>query len=468
MNKTTAMDVIQLTIMHILFAHPVLLSLLKLLFNEMLKYGVCPRAFGYSLIIPVLKNVKKSVDDPNNYWPINIIPILAKIFECCLNSLLDKYLSVHNNQFGFVKGGGCNKAIYAVRSCFEYFNDRGSDVYFACLDAVKAIDRVNHYFLLSSMIEKGLPVKLVDIFKAWFLNLKASVLWNNAFSESFDVKSGVLQGSLLGPKFYNLITDKLLIILENTKLGCYIGNAFVGAVAYADDIILMSASCTKLQTMLKLCEDFGLSCDLKFNVTKSCVGCVSKSKRKVCKEFLLQNRLLPWTDKFKYLGVTFVTNNGFQIDCSERVQKFIASVSSVLRLKTSGIEHMFVDLLIKKCLPILFYGLDCCTLSRTSLNSVSKAWNMSFKWLFNMRKYDSTRLLFLSNNTMSMKFLLDMKIMQFYRLLSNSKNTLIVNIMLVNYAKIYDMFNMYGLSTCTNSQDINIAVYRHFLDYCYL
>ena len=39
----------------------------------------------------------------------------------------------------------------------------------------------------------------------------------------------------------------------------------------------------------------------------------------------------------------------------------IATVSSVLRLKLSGFELMFADILIKKSLPILFDSMDCCT-----------------------------------------------------------------------------------------------------------
>ena len=102
---------------------------------------------------------------------------------------------------------------------------------------------------------------------------------------------------------------------------------------------------------------------------------------------------------------------------------------------------MFADILVKKCFSILFYGMDCCILNGVVLRSLSQAWNMSFKWLFNLRKYDSTRLLFLSCNTMSMKYLLDGKIMKFYRLLGGTNVSLINNLMLLNYDKHYMLFN---------------------------
>jgi hypothetical protein len=261
--------------------------------------------------------------------------------------------------------------------------------------------------------------------------------------------------------------DKLLHLLQESNLGCRIGGVFAGAVAYADDLILMSASSVKLQLMLQICEEFGLTCDLKFNVAKSCIGCVSKTKQKLCTEFILDNNVLPWVDKFKYLGVTFVVKNGLQTDYAERIQKFIASVSLVLRMKTVGFEYMFVDILVKKCLPILFYGLDCCTLNNTVMKSVCRAWNMSFKWLFNMRKYDSTRLLFLSCNTMSMKFLIDVKIMQFYRLLTMSDNVLITKLLTLNFTQRNKLFNAYGLYLDNvRSADIKRSALNQFIDYC--
>ena len=85
-------------------------------------------------------------------------------------------------------------------------------------------------------------------------------------------------------------------------------------------------------------------CDLKFNVVRSCAGCVGKSKPDIGIQFFLENRVLPRVDKFKYLGIVLNTMRGLQADCSERIHKFIVIVSSVLRLKLLGFEVMFADI----------------------------------------------------------------------------------------------------------------------------
>ena len=126
---------------------------------------------------------------------------------------------------------------------------------------------------------------------------------------------------------------KLLFLLQKSNLGCRIGGIFIGAVAYVDDLILVSVLCVKLQAMLRICEDFGMLCDLKFNVVKSCAGSVGRSRPDIGEQFLLKTGFYQWVDKFKCLGIVFNTMHGLQADCFERIQKFIATVSSVLHLK---------------------------------------------------------------------------------------------------------------------------------------
>ena len=46
---------------------------------------------------------------------------------------------------------------------------------------------------------------------------------------------------------------------------------YVGCIAYADDIILLSASLINLQKMLDICFDQGSKLDIQFNPSKSCL-----------------------------------------------------------------------------------------------------------------------------------------------------------------------------------------------------
>jgi len=46
---------------------------------------------------------------------------------------------------------------------------------------------------------------------------------------------------------------------------------YVGCIAYADDMILLSSYINMLQKMLNVCTDCGRDLDILFNVQKSCL-----------------------------------------------------------------------------------------------------------------------------------------------------------------------------------------------------
>ena len=96
-----------------------------------------------------------------------------------------------------------------------------------------------------------------------------SAKWNNSVSKVFSPKNGVKQGSILSPVLFSVYLDKLLNALENHKTGCRIGRKFCGALAYADDLTLISPTVQGLQSMITLCEKFGLEYSIKFNDEKT-------------------------------------------------------------------------------------------------------------------------------------------------------------------------------------------------------
>jgi hypothetical protein len=83
-------------------------------------------------------------------------------------------------------------------------------------------------------------------------------------------------------------------------------------------------------------------------------------------------------------------------------------------------ERINVHLTLTKYLPISFYSLDSLPINCYVLQYFIKFWNMAFKWIYGLRKYDSTRLMFQSCNTMSAKFLLHWCLLLFYNSISVS------------------------------------------------
>jgi hypothetical protein len=467
-NQSDCLDCNNMNYGHLLYAHPLVMVSLSLLFNAIFKHGKVPDGFGSSILLPTVKDKCKRLDDVTNYRPISILPIVAKVFERCVEKYFERYFAFHPNQFGFVVNGGCNKALFAFNRTVDYFNSNGSNVYICCLDACKAFDRVNHFALLACMLRRGVPRVLINIFLSWFSNLSGQVRWDSHLSQSFAICSGLPQGSLLSPMFYNFVMDSILYSLQNSGYGCYVNVAFAGAFAYADDLVLLSASLLGLQKLLDVCAEVAAKYDILFNVNKSVAGFVG-DKLSTCAPVLeLQGRLLSWVSVIKYLGIDFKLGSKMQADLSCRARKFQCAVCAILRNKLPGHESVYVELILKKCMPVLFYGIGVFSLNSNMLNMLSQMWNMAFRFVFGLRKFDSTRLVFQMCNTMSLKYLFDERVLLFLDCVKSNDNALLHNLWCWIRTRewFFQLLARYDLLGVENRFTIRRHVSKAFEDYC--
>ncbi len=57
--------------------------------------------------------------------------------------------------------------------------------------------------------------------------------------------------------------------LNNSGVGCYMGNKFMGGVSFADDIQLLTSTHKGLNKLIYICEQYAAEFDIKFNGAKS-------------------------------------------------------------------------------------------------------------------------------------------------------------------------------------------------------
>ena len=62
--------------------------------------------------------------------------------------------------------------------------------------------------------------------------------------------------------------DGLLVKLSNAGVGCF-WSFFVGGLAYADDLVLLSPSPTAMRKMFSICDEYAAELSIKFNANKS-------------------------------------------------------------------------------------------------------------------------------------------------------------------------------------------------------
>ena len=92
------------------------------------------------------------------------------------------------------------------------------------LDFAKAFDKVDHNILLQKLQSLGINGKLYAWVKSFLLDRSQQVSVNGFLSEKVHVKSGVPQGSVLGP---------LLFLVLMSDIDCEILESFLSS--FADD-----------------------------------------------------------------------------------------------------------------------------------------------------------------------------------------------------------------------------------------
>src|ERR1044072_7780183 len=277
-----------------------------------------PSDFGQGIMIPLPKSDKKNgCHKIDSFRGITLSPVVSKIFEHCLMELLCDFLYTDDHQFGFKPKVGCSEAIYTVRHVVDYFVQNDSTVNLCLIDISKAFDKLNHSVLFLKLMKRGVPAIFIKILKNWYDNVSVCVRWNATTSLSFRVTAGVRQGGILSPALFLVYVDDMLIKL--TKLGCKISMQSVGALMYADDLLLLSPSISQLQVMLTVCESELALLDLKLNTDKSVCLRLGHRFNKDCCTVQSQTGPIPRVKEARCLGVYITAGTKFacNFDCAK-------------------------------------------------------------------------------------------------------------------------------------------------------
>ena len=146
---------------------------LKLIFNNILVTGIYPDQWKMANVTPVHKKDNKQIT--NNYRPISLLPIFAKVFEKIIfRNLYNRLVSnnlITNNQSGFRPGDSVtNQLIYLVHEIFKSFDcNENLEVRSVYLDISKAFDQVWHEGLIFKLKHNGVTGNLLKLLENYSL-----------------------------------------------------------------------------------------------------------------------------------------------------------------------------------------------------------------------------------------------------------------------------------------------------------
>lgn len=239
------------------------------LFRAIIKLEHLPISLTRTVVVPICKDKQKDISNSNNYRPIALAPIIARLLEKVIHSLSEKYLYSSDHQMGFKSNSSTTTAIYVVKQIAHYYKHRNTSVIACYLDLSKAFDRVSHTLLWDKLRERGMPEILVRVLVKWHQQQTNSVRWNGEYSKPEKLYCGVRQGGSSSPVMFNVYMDELSSRLAESGVGCYMDGLCVNHASYADDMVLLAPSVSAMRLMLKICEDYAESHNMLYNASKS-------------------------------------------------------------------------------------------------------------------------------------------------------------------------------------------------------
>ena len=198
-------------------------KILKVIFEKSLDTGIVPSQWKTANITPIFKN-SGSKSDSSKYRPVSLTCVGGKIMESLLKDMIVEHLQTNNlinpSQHGFMPHKSCTTNLLEFLEIVTKLFDEGKSVDLMYLDFSKAFDKVPRKRLILKIKAHGIKGKLLAWIDSWLSDRKQRVVLNGEASEWEDSKSGVPQGSLLGPIFYivyNNDMDGAVVTLTTSK-----------------------------------------------------------------------------------------------------------------------------------------------------------------------------------------------------------------------------------------------------------
>ena len=211
---------------------PIVENFIAIAFNKCIQEKTYPKCFKTAKVIPLHKKGDKT--DPSNYRPISLLSALGKIFEKLLHKRVVKFCKKENIlthiQYGFREKRSCIDAINSVTEFMRNEIEAKNKGQACFIDLQKAFDTLDHEILMIKLKKYGFRGTILEILRKYLSDRYQFVCENGNHSKKLCVKTGVPQGSVLGPFLFLLYINDLQKVVKDSQI-----------VMFADDTTIVKS-----------------------------------------------------------------------------------------------------------------------------------------------------------------------------------------------------------------------------------
>lgn len=316
------------------------------LFNLASTHGI-PEAWKMAKVVPLHKKGDK--DLPANYRPISNLSSVGKFFEkIILKKINDEGMHDGDHQHGFRKFHSTTTAILDLQRILAQELDSKRECMVYSVDLSAAFDLLRKD-TLNEIIKDTISAGLRRVIYDFLSNRKCVVEVNGVLSKEFDIDLGCVQGSVLGPKLFNLYTKNIPNHLSNdAQITTYADDSYV--VISAPET---SSNIEHLENLTKECLDSHVA------YLKSLGMVVNQSKTEyihISRHPKQQSYTLPVLETMKVLGVLLDNRMTWSEHIAMRINKLNGLTGALKFIRKRLTQEQFLQVLTAQYYSVCYYA----------------------------------------------------------------------------------------------------------------
>ena len=355
-----------------------------------------PQTWKYGIISPVPKSGDLSVD--KNWRPVTLLPVLSKILEGILNAQLKRHMELHRilspNQHAYRASKSTDTAWADLDARIQKATDSGKYVGLLLVDMSAAFNLVAKEIIVPKLKQLGVGDFAAKLIHSYLTSRKSRVKIKGMYSAWIQVKTGIGEGSVLGPLIFILTIvccsivlyraiERLKTLSIEAKIDDhpkYSSEVSLSSVKFADDVTGVTVCDTEdqvqksLQILAQEYTKYFSSNGLKINVLKSEHIIFGHPRKKV---IYVDGR--KEADKVKLLGLTVSKDYKFDahVDLTtEKISKRNGQLSKLVGIAGKETMKMLAESTI---LSVASYGSAVYANDKANINKIQVKLNKTMR-----------------------------------------------------------------------------------------